>query len=164
MRNLYINRRTLPALLIYSSSCSRARWRNWWNITTSRVRTVDSRSFIYLLSHLSLHAIVLQIYWSRAVTSRTPPMPMHDSFSLPRRGGLNQVNSRNARVYANDVVLKVKRSGKRKWIFPRWRDRGKSERAPRSRPCSIFRARRWWSRRRKSRLTSLLVAMLINLN
>ena len=46
-----------------------------------RVRTVDSRSFIYLLSYLSLHAIVLQIYWSRVVASRTPPMPMHDSFS-----------------------------------------------------------------------------------
>jgi len=85
VRNLYINRRALLALFVYSSSCSRVRWRNWQNITTLRIRTVDShRSFIYLLSYLSLHAIVLQIYWSRVVASWTPPMPMHDSFSSAR--------------------------------------------------------------------------------
>lgn len=75
----------------------------------------DSRSFVYLLSHLSLHAIVLQIYWSRVVFSRTPPMPMHGSFSCVG-DGLRELE-KCARM-RDDVVLKVKRSGKRKWIFP----------------------------------------------
>lgn len=44
-----------PVLRVYSSSCPLAQiqWRNLWNITTSRVRAADSRSFIYLLSRLS---------------------------------------------------------------------------------------------------------------
>ena len=98
VRNLYINRRALPALFVYSSSCSRVRWRNWQNITTLRIRTVDIRSFIYLLSYLSLHAIVLQIYGAGSSPHGLHPCPCTTRF---RR----RENSRNARISCEQCHL-----------------------------------------------------------
>lgn len=150
VRNLYINRRALPALLVYSSSYPEsavAKLVKYYNVMGPAAeaggpRTV-AHSFIYFLTYRCTRSC------SRFIGAGSSPHGLRPScttrfrasrcVAAPRRKR-NPGELEEMRAYENDVVLKAKRSGKRKWISPVVAARPWKKRiCARSRPCSIFR-------------------------